>query len=155
MDAFIIIGKESAGKSSLIRSLSGVGTFDKRIMETTANAVFTLWARHSSLQEALITPAQFITEVQNENVGAALLALLPRSSTRTVPGRAKRVLFPDPYGYIRSFIAAGWNIQDIATINDPKISYLPPSLNVRNFTNSSAQPFNVFSASVRQYWHWR
>lgn len=151
MDAFIVIGNESTGKSSIVRSLTGIRNSDERLIKFSSGNIYKLWAKDSSLQEARITPQEFIQEAVQRNVDAVLLTLWPRQVTPRNPNQGP---FPDAGGYIQEFITAQWNIQDIVTIDNPTLLNIPPNINTRNFNNNHAQPFNILVNTIRAYWSW-
>lgn len=152
MDAYIVIGQASAGKSSLVRALTGIRNADRRLMARQFGSPFSLWAKDSSLQEASIDPAEFIADVTGRNVDAVLFTLWPRSR------RSQNVVYPDAAGYIQDFQNAGWQIQPIAILDRgqppaPAVK-LPNGIASTNFSNLPAIPFNSFVAMVRTHWNW-
>lgn len=152
MQAYIIVGEASAGKSSVVRALSGVRNSDERLMARTSGHRFSLWAKDSSLQEARITPQEYIREARRRNKDAVLLTLWPRA-VRPRSGNPHR--FPNAHGYIQEFLLAGWRIQDVVTLNNPPGLTLPAGVTSTNFNNVHTNPFNVFTASIRANWNWQ
>ena len=149
---YIVIGDASAGKSSVVRALSGVRNSDERIMARTGGKKFSLWAKDSSLQEARITPQEYIGEAKLRNTDAVLLTLWPRAVS---PRSGNPNRFPNAHGYIQEFLNEGWSIQDVVTLNNPLTLSLPPKLSSTNFNNVHTNPFNVFVASIRANWNWQ
>lgn len=151
MDTYIIIGRASVGKSSLVRALTGIRNADERLMASLGGTNFKLWAKDSSLQEARIDPLSFIADVTARNVDAVLLTLWPQS--RTSGG----VVYPDAAGYIREFVRAGWIIQPVVILNTggPMIPViLPAGVLSTHISNVRTVPFNTFVGSVRAHWGW-
>lgn len=146
MDAYIIIGKPSVGKSSLVRGLTGIRKPDIRLMAHHVNGNFQLFARHSSLQEANILPRQFISHVQGLGVDAVLLTLWPNGKN----GRETR--FPSANAYLQEFQNVGWNIQPIIFLE--RVSILPVPVQPGVFYNTPWLPFNVLMAHARFHWSW-
>lgn len=146
MDAYIIIGHPSSGKSSLVRALTGLRNDGKQLMARKTEAPFNLWAKNSSLQEARVSPQEFIDDIARQKVDAALCTLWPRSC------RSHGITYPDAFGYVQAFQAAGWDIQPIVilAINDLQISVsLPDGVRTEVFRNYKTKPFNPLAASVR------
>jgi GTPase SAR1 family protein len=151
MDAYIIVGKASVGKSSLVRALTGIRNADKRLMAKPSAPNFTLWAKDSSLQEARINPQSFIAEVTFQNVDAALCTLWPRSC------RSKGIVYPDAARYIRVFQTAGWNIQPVILLDNGSSTFsvsFPGTVLSSRFSNVRTNPFNSFAALIRAHWGW-
>lgn len=150
MDAYIIIGIQSVGKSSVVRGLTGIRNEDERLMATQFGTTFTLWAKDSSLQEAGISPIDFIADVSARNVDSVLLSLWPRSK------RSREILFPGPDLYIQAFQKAGWKIQPVAILDrgQPPMVTLSTGIQSNRFSNLSSMPFNSLVARVRAYWNW-
>ena len=152
MDAHIIIGRASVGKSSSVRILTGIRNNGRRLMARPAGADFQLWAKDSSLQEAGITPQEFIATVTEQNVDAVLLTLWPQGR------RSKGVQYPDAAGYIDDFIAAGWKIRPVVLLSSSGSTLtvsLPAGTRSAHFVNDHAVPFNTFAGTLRAYWGWR
>ncbi|MFT6094304.1 MAG: hypothetical protein ACJA2D_001970 [Pseudohongiellaceae bacterium] len=93
----------------------------------------------SCLQEARISPQDFIHEAAKRNEDAVLLTLWPRHVS---PRNPKHGPFPDAGGYIQHFIAANWNIQDIVTLDNPMLQNLPRGIIANNYDNNHIQSFN-------------
>jgi len=151
MNAYIIIGNPSAGKSSLVRALTGIGKADTRLLATLSGMHFTLWAKDASLQEKRVSAQKFISDVVGKGVDATLCTLWPRSST------SKGIVYPDALGYIRDFQAVGWIVQPLVLLDHGSSTLSitpPPPVTARNFSNIQTAPFNSFAASVRVYWGW-
>jgi hypothetical protein len=150
MDAYIIIGIQSAGKSSVVRGLCGIRNEDKRLMATQFGTTFLLWAKDSSLQEASISPTDFIADVSTKKVNSVLLTLWPRSK------RSREVLYPGPDLYIQAFQQAGWQIQPVAILDRGQMPnfVLPAGVKSNQFQNLPSMPFNSLVARVRSCWNW-
>lgn len=151
MEAYIIIGQGAAGKSSLVRALTGVRNAEERLMARAAGGTFRLWARDSSLQEARISPSAFIAEVTGRAVDAALCTLWPRRC------RSKGVVYPDANGYISAFQTAGWLVKNAVIVyggGPPVVVPLPPGGGAASFVNARTVPFNTTAAAVRAHWGW-
>ena len=122
-----------------------------RFITFTNGNTYEMWAKDSSLQEARITPQDFIQEASQKNIDAVLVTLWPR---RVTPRTGNQNRFPDAGGYIQEFINAGWNIQDLVTLDNPILQNIPGGINTRNFNNNHAQPFNSLVSGIRNYWSW-
>lgn len=151
VDAYIIIGQDSVGKSSLVRALTGIRNHDKRLMTRLVGPDFCLWAKDSSLLEAEVDPAAFVAEINGKGVNAVLLTLWPRSR------KSKGTTYPDAATYIQVFVAHGWSIQPVVLLDRwgtaPSVT-LSPGIGSSHFTNSSNAGFNTLAALVRTYWGW-
>ena len=152
MDAYVIVGSASAGKSSLVRALAGIRNKDRRLMAYATTGTFVLWAKDSSLQESRILPQDFIATVALHSPDAVLCTMWPRGCT------AKGVSYPNCAGYLQEFIAAGWTIKPLIALDNgapPAMPTLPATVVGSSFSNLRTNPFNEFAASVRKHWNWK
>jgi len=151
MDAYVIVGNASTGKSSLVRALAGIRNEDRRLMAYATTGTFVLWAKDSSLQESRILPSDFIATVALNRPEAVLCTIWPRGCT------SKGITYPNCAGYLQAFIAAGWTIKPLVVLDSglpPTMPPLPSSVAVTSFSNLRTNPFNNFAASIRSHWNW-
>lgn len=145
MDAYIIIGEAKQRKSSTIRALTGVWRKDIFKLATNGNILDT-YIQVQSLQEAGLTPQQFISEVNNNQCNAVLTSL----RTRAVTGGN----FPHCIKYIQEFQNAGWNIKGIAVLGATSLNYNLP-LGIQNpIYIPSSDPTNKIASIIRTQWKW-
>lgn len=152
MDAYVIVGNASAGKSSLVRALTGIRNQDQRLMAYAATGNFVLWAKDSSMQEARILPQDFIDTATLHRPDAILCTMWPRGCT------SKGVSYPNCTGYLQEFIAAGWTIKPLVVLNGsspPVLPELPATVTWSPFSNLRTTPFNELAASIRNHWNWK
>lgn len=149
MDAYIIIGRQRVGKSSVIRALTGLRGAGQRLMMPLSGPNFQLWTENMSLQETPIAPAAFISKIAAKPVQAVLIALWPRECN------SRGITYPDHNAYIAAFTGAGWTIKHIVHLysgtSAPPIGVSSP---FTSLTSSPALPFNKLAADIRLLWHW-
>ncbi len=148
---FIVIGNAHAGKSSLIRCLTGLGRKKDEPwrVATEQNPNMPIFVLISALQESenyAMTPAQFIEEVNEKEFENVLVPLRISSSGA----------FPDCYEYINAFHNACWEIIQIVVLGEKfEVDKLPAGLPIPLIINSSREnPANQNAANVRNKWGW-
>jgi hypothetical protein len=146
---YAILGNANTRKSSLVRSLTGVGR-RKVVQLQTPGGTIDIFVQISSLQEAEILPATFITEVQNSAHQHVLVPLSVSGLFRN--GTA----YPDGRAYIGRFINAGWNISQIVLLGIAALPHLLPagSPKLHTFASSTTTPVNRIAFQVRAWWNW-
>ncbi len=146
MDAYVIIGNANTRKSSVLRSLTGCFNRSIRQIQPATGAVLDVYARVSSLQESETTPNDFVKEVTGANVPCVAFCLWPH------PNPKDPAAYPDAQAYIKTFIAAGWQIKRCAVIGVSNVSNL--GVQVQHFTGVPALPINRGAEQVRKYFGW-
>lgn len=148
-NVYIIMGKNSTDKSSIIRALTGVDRGREWPVATNQNGNIDIFVQIKSLQEETppIQPQQFIDEHQNySNI------LLPLWVTGKGGYRDGRV-------YIQEFIDAGWQILQIVILlaengQAPELEGLqlpePLIINLQN----PREPVNAVASRIRGRWGW-
>lgn len=115
MDAYVIIGENDSGKSSVTRCLtgSGSGKIRNRPIAKRCHTIINVYVHLSSLQEdykRIKNPADFVRQVNRENCDAVLFSLWPH-------GRGGGNKRPDADTYLRHFVdVAGWKIVKVACL---------------------------------------
>ena len=152
MQAYVIIGRANARKSSVIRSLVGIDKSGLRDIASVNGRTLKIYASVSSLQESPKTPQAFLDEVGSKSCEAVVFCLWPQARPKSPS------LHPDALSYLRFFQSAGWNIQRVAVLGgdtapDP-YSALVPGV-VQPFPDSRVDPINITAESVRTHFGWR
>ena len=147
MEAYVIIGRANARKSSVIRSLTGVDKRGIRDIAPITGIPFRTYVRVSSLQESNTTPQAFLDEVSAQDCRAVVFCMWPEARRRA----ADRL--PDAVSYIRFFQESGWNIHRVAVLGQDSSPNLYP--NARAFPRSRLDPINVTARAVRQHFDWQ
>ena len=144
---YIVIGNGNTRKSSLIRALSGVANRGKYEIEDSSSIKNEFFIQVRSLQEANISPPDFITEMQNSNV-SHILAALRINTLNSQPNGAS---------YINAFInTTGWNISGIIKMGGGIITGLPAGCTAPvQINNTNSRAANEMASSVRQTWLWK
>jgi len=149
---FIVVGDANAGKSALIRCLTGLsrrrdGTWRVATEQNPDMPIFVLISALQESENYARTPAQFIKDV-NEKGFENVLVPLRRSRSRG---------FPDCYEYINAFHNAdGWEIMQIVVLGEGfEENRLPAGLlNLLVINLPQENPANHNAANVRRQWGW-
>lgn len=147
MDAYVIIGRANARKSSVIRSLTGIDKRGIRDIAPITGVPFRIYVRVSSLQESNTTPLAFLNEVSAQDCRAVVFCMWPGPRRRA----ADRI--PDAASYLRFFQANGWNIHRVAVLgqaNSPD-----PYPNAGFFPGSPSDPINTTAQAIRGHFDWQ
>ena len=155
MDAYVIVGENDSGKSSVTRCLtgSGSGKIRTRPIAKCGDTIINVYVHLSSLQEdykRIKNPADFVSQVSRENCDAVLFSLWPH-------GRGGGNRRPDADTYLRHFVdVAGWNIVRVACLGIPvdRITTLLANGTIRTFPTVEPTPVNDVAAQVRCYFNW-
>jgi energy-coupling factor transporter ATP-binding protein EcfA2 len=160
MDAYVIIGENDSGKSSVTRCLtgSGSGKIRTRPIAKGSDTTIDVYVHLSSLQEdykRIKDPADFVRQVNQEECDAVLFSLWPHCRG----GGNKR---PDADAYLRHFVdVAGWKIVKVACLGDSasSINVVPKSVidSFPKVTPPQAKPpmpANKVAARVREHFGW-
>ena len=149
MDAYIIIGEESSGKSSVTRCLTGSGRSRTRLIATLSVNI-RVYVHLMSLHEDdkhQKTPTDFENKIKQTQCDAVLFSLWPHSGNGC----------PDADTYLRYFIGCGWNIARVACLGIP-VSRITTSLQtstIKAFPRiDNTTPVNVVAAQVRRHFGW-
>ena len=161
MNAYVIIGENNSGKSSITRCLtgSGSGKTRTRAIATVSDTIINVYVHLSSLQEdykRIKNPADFVSQVGQEKCDAVLFSLWPHDRG----GDNKR---PDADAYLRHFEdVADWNIVKVACLGD-SASRIATSFRegvsdtfpiVTPPETNPAMPANKVSALVSRHFGW-
>ena len=146
-NVFIVIGDGGTRKSALVRALTGASNRRIYDIEDSSSNKQQFFVQVRSLQEANISPQNFILEMQSKNVSNILTTL----RINGVNGQQSGV------DYIAAFRNAGWLIDGIAimsaaTINGLPTNYTPITI---PFINSTARAANEMASNIRQTWGWK
>lgn len=145
MDAYVIVGEENSGKSSVTRCLTGSGRSRTRLIATVSVNI-KVYVHLMSLHEDpkhRKTPADFEQRVEEEDCDAVLFSLWPHSGNGC----------PDADTYLRYFVGRGWNIVRVACLGIPvsRITTPLPSGSIRTFPTVEPTPVNIVAAKVRRH----
>lgn len=148
MDAYVIVGEENSGKSSVTRCLTGSGQSRTRLIATVSvniKVYVHLMSLHEDKKHKK-TPSDFELRVGQEDCDAVLFSLWPHSGNRC----------PDADTYLRYFVDAGWNIVRVACLGIPvsRIATLLPSGSILSFPTVKPTPVNEVAAQVRRHFDW-
>ena len=153
---FIVVGHAGSRKSSIIRALTGAGrpftnTRQPKIYQVgTTNYVEprNIHVCHSSLQEAQISPAEFIRRVENLEDNRDVLVALRINGTRNGE-------FPDAREYASQFRQAGWQIAGVVSLDGrlegPLIEDTPIPISFHVSENTAN---NEIAHQIRDEWGW-
>lgn len=143
-NVYAILGDSNVRKSYTIRALTGAAMYGPLDIATT-HGTMSVFVQISALQEDHQLPSAFITQITTQGYQNILVPLWISSSGTT---------FPSGYDYLRDFIAAGWNIQEVVVlgaISPP----LPPGSPVPNsIPASTTTPSNGNASQIRGWWGW-
>lgn len=148
MDAYVIIGEENSGKSSVTRCLTGSRRSRTRLVAT-LSIIIKVYIHLVSLHEDKKhkkTPADFEQKVQEEDCDAVLFSLWPHSGNGC----------PDADTYLQYFVGRGWNIGRVACLGIPvsRITTSLPSGTILSFPTVEPTPANDVAAQVRNHFGW-
>jgi len=134
MDAYVIIGEENSGKSSMTRCLTGSYRSGTRIIAT-LSAHIKLYVHIMSLHEDKKhkrTPADFKQRVEQEDCDAVLFSLWPHTGNGC----------PDADTYLQYLAGHGWNIIRVACLGIPvsRITTSLPSGSILSFPTVEPTP---------------
>ena len=152
---YAAIGPAGSRKSSLIRSLTGIGNrhadFDRNILDIqlATGAVAQVYCCSPALQEIAIDPATFIAAVQQQGSRATDVAIALR--------RAPAQGCPGCIDYLQAWLNVGWSIGGIVLLGagHPVAQHYPGTPQIQRFPNSLQTPTNEMAAQVRNAWGWR
>jgi len=153
---FIVVGHTGSRKSSTIRALTGTGPPKIYQVRITNDEILNIYVHHSSLQEARISPAAFITQVEKfveecveefESDPDVLVALRTSSSQNRE--------FPEAREYASQFMQAGWQIAGVVYLHggprSPLIADTPVPI---QFYGSKNMANNEITHQIRAEWGW-
>lgn len=156
---FIVVGHSESRKSSTIRALTGTGPPKIYQVRITNDEILNIYVHHSSLQEARISPAAFITQVEKfveecveefEGDPDVLVALRTKSS--------RNGEFPNAQEYASQFMQAGWQIAAIVLLGPAsrESSNRLSEISHEFFANpdSKVLPANWIAHQIRGEWGW-
>ncbi len=162
MDAYVIIGSNDSGKSSLTRCLtgSGSGKIRTRPIAILSGVTIDVYVHISSLQEnykRVRDASDFARQVRREKCDAVLFTLWPH-------GRGGRNKRPDADTYLRHFISQEhWNVVKVACLGNAATSIttaLPKGV-IKSFSEVTApgaktpMPANTVAELVREHFGWK
>jgi hypothetical protein len=152
MDAYVLIGEDETGKSSITRSLTGVarGSAANKMSRVIATLTVKIrvYVHLTSLQEDKINPERFAEMVSKQKDCQAVLFSLRLSGARGCP---------DADTYLQHFIGEGWNIVRVACLDVPvsRITTSLPSGTIRAFPAiTDTTTVNEVAAQVRSHFEW-
>jgi hypothetical protein len=148
VDAYILIGEENSGKSSMTRCLTGSGRSRTRLIATVSvniNVYVHLMSLHEDKKHKK-TPADFEQRVEQEDCDAVLFSLWPHSGNGC----------PDADTYLQYFVGRGWNIVRVACLGLPVATITTPLAagTVLSFPSVNPTPVNEVAAQVRAHFGW-
>jgi uncharacterized protein YceK len=144
MDAYVIIGENESGKSSVTRSLTGCWKNGKREIATTSGNV-EVYVQLSSLQESGITAADFVNTINSQGCAAVLLSLWPRGG----------YVYPSADSYLQYFANNGWHIERVACLDVPSSAVTGlPSGTVPTGPRIPTGAVNEVANHVRRHFRW-
>lgn len=148
---YVVIGNGKCGKSSLVRSLTGLYKYSVvRIERLTPNDKIDLMVWIRSLQEYGYSPEEVLAYVLEYEEDYLLLTV------RIHP----HYHLPDVFGYL-DVLVPHYDIEGIAVISEEPIDsglynkieqYCP--INTHKFEESLSTPINVTSTAVKRAWKW-
>jgi energy-coupling factor transporter ATP-binding protein EcfA2 len=152
MKAYVIIGENDSGKSSVTRCLTGSGSSRIRPIATLSSNI-RVYVHLSSLQEEKTAPAELEGKVKPEDCEAVIFSLRP--------GKARG--YPDADTYLQYFIKKGWHIIRVACLGDSasRITTSLPEGVIDTFPEVTASetepamPANTVAAKVRAHFGWK
>ena len=154
-DVYVVLGGSNMRKSSTVRALTGVPMqYDTWMVETTTGSI-DVYVQIKALQEAEITPPDFVNKIANVNQYRNKLGYSPVSNI-LIPLRISAVNgFPDGAVYLQHFIQVGWNIQPIFVLGATALPIgLPSGVPAHLISNSTTIPVNQIASSIRGWWNW-
>ncbi|RUO25520.1 hypothetical protein CWE09_01925 [Aliidiomarina minuta] len=147
MDAYVIIGKPNARKSSVIRSLTGCYNRNQRNILLNNSSQIQIYARVSSLQESKTEAKDFLIEATNTGCNFVIFCLWPNANSKNT------LLYPDAKSYLSYFSAQGWNIVKVAVLGQVGTNHI--YANEARFPNSTSLPINQTAKAVRLHFGWQ
>lgn len=142
---YAILGDSNTRKSSTVRALTGVAQ-RKEVRVATVAGDIDVFVNIKSLQEANISPQQFIREVAAGEYTNVLVPLLVSEMN----------IHPQEADYIQAFLNAGWTIQQLVVLGALSLATpLPAGIPRPNFVSDSTSiPVNRIASRVRSWWGW-
>jgi len=117
VDVYVLAGKQSTGKSSTIRFLSGkmAQSCVKKSIAISANIklLVKVFSKVQSLQEGEISAKKFQQTVQRKTSGKSSFPPIVIVALRTDSVKQ----FPKAENYIDEFVKFGWNIKYVAELH--------------------------------------
>lgn len=147
-NVYVLLGDGNTRKSSTARALTGVPQ-RKSVSVATTGGNIEVFVQIKSLQEAHISPQDFIQEANNAAYSNVLVPLW----ISNFPGPPS---FPHGAHYIQDFLNANWHIQAVVALGVGQLpQQLPAPAPIPQFLSQSMfTPVNQTSAAVRGWWGW-
>ena len=150
-----VIGDGGAGKSSLIRALTGAGNIGNKqesdnrqwnmaYVGLNAPQHILTFVQGASLQEVPKLPIEFVNWVKDSEVNRVIVAL------RINESKKGGVTYPDAATYLKYFIKkAGWTMNGSAQLDVLSVPGFPAPIAV---AGRQANPANQSAAALRAAW---
>ena len=151
---FVVIGASQTKKSATIRALTGAAHCRVLMVRLNDNENANIFVQVMSLQEAHISPEEFIQTINaTENRPDVLVALRLRAL------RGNSDAFPDAFGYIERFEQEGWDIAAIVLLG-PALQESSNRLSEISqeffaIPDSKEPPANWIAHQIRERWGWQ
>jgi len=146
---FVILGESRSRKSTTIRALTGAfqrGPWQVATQDGNVN----IFAQISALQEANISPEEFVQTINATENGPDVLVTLRLRASRANP---------DAFGYIERFEQEGWDVVAIVLLGRaPQESSNRLSEISHEFfaiPDSIELPSNWIAHQIRERWGWQ